>query len=86
MTIKLKKATISLNKYERCSFKVRRCCFVKCGYRGKRYISAVPKVKPAGRERIRIFNKPASAIFATYLLNVNRWIDKKLMHDKNLNK
>ncbi len=65
-------------------FKVRRCCFVKFSYQGNRYISAVPKVKPAGRERIWILNKPACAIFATYLLNVNRWIDKKLMHDTNL--
>ncbi len=61
-------------------FEVRRCCFVKYGYQGNRYISAVPKVKPAGRERIGFFNKPTSAIFATYLLNVNRRIDK-LKHD-----
>ncbi len=40
-------------------------CFVYCSYRGNRYISAVLKANPAGREQIIIFNKP-SAIFAIY--------------------
>ncbi len=73
---------ISLN--ERCTFQSQELlCFVYCGYRGNRYISAVLKVKPAGRERIFIFNKPI-CYFCYIFLNVNRWIDKNLMHYKNL--
>ncbi len=63
MLIKLQKAMLSLNKYEHCMFQSQAPrCFVYCSYRGNRYITAVPKVKAAGRERIS-FSIIPSAIF-----------------------
>ncbi len=66
MPIKLQKAMISLNKYERCMFQCQAlllCCVLRLP--GKPVYSAVLKVKSAARERICIFNKPV-CFFATY--------------------
>ncbi len=51
MTIKLQKAMISLNKYERCTFQSQAlllCCVLRLP--GKPVYSAVLKVKSAARE------------------------------------
>ncbi len=88
--IKHQKAVISLNKHERCTFQTQvLCCFVYCRYRGN-YISAILKAPPAGRQWICIFNKPSAnvKINPCFMLqtcrfvNVNWWIDKKIMHNR----
>ncbi len=77
MMIILQKAMISLNKFQS---QAALCSAVT----GEPVYSAALKVTPAARERICIFNKPV-CYFCYIFLNVNQWIGKKLMHNKNLN-
>ncbi len=49
VTIKLQKAMISLNKHERCTFKVR-CCAALCSVFTRKTVIFQPKATPAGRE------------------------------------
>ncbi len=74
VTIKLQKAMISLNKYERCHLLH---CFMHCGhihYWGNCYISAVLKVPPSGRELICIFNQPVCCFCSDQCENQPMWM------------
>ncbi len=66
-------------------FEVKRCCFVTCGYRETAIFLHFRKWNLLAENELEFTISLTSDIIATYLLNVTRWIDKKLMHDKNLN-